>query len=226
VRIVGHRGAAALAPENTIAAFDAGVTAGVDDVEFDVRRTRDGVPIVIHDETLDRTTALRGRVSETDHALIRAGAPEVPSLESLCGWAAPRAVGLVLELKQPDGSGRDDGLVAAAFGLLARHGLVGRTVAISFDHSSLAELHALDPSARSGFLYGRTEPAGWPEWATGIHPHHAWITRELCDRAHAQGQYVHAWGFTPDRAAVEMLVGAGVDSLSADDPRLLVALLR
>src|SRR5258707_15168648 len=81
VRIVGHRGAAALAPENTIAAFDAGLAAGVDDVEFDVQRTPGGLPIVIHDDTLDRTSSLRGAVSATAWPAIRDGAPEVPSLD-------------------------------------------------------------------------------------------------------------------------------------------------
>src|SRR4029077_3633829 len=100
IRIVGHRGAAALAPENTIAAFDAVVAAGVDQIEFDVQRTRDGVPIVIHDDTLDRTTALRGSVAATEWAAIRAGAPQVPSLDELCTWAVAKPVGLVLELKQ------------------------------------------------------------------------------------------------------------------------------
>jgi glycerophosphoryl diester phosphodiesterase len=226
IRIVGHRGAAALAPENTLAAFEAGVRAGVDEIEFDVQRTRDGVPIVIHDGTFERTTPLRGRVDETDHAAIRAGAPAVPSLDALCTWAASRAVGLMLELKQPGDGARDEGLVPAVLAILARHALNDRTVCISFDHPSLTQLHEFEPAARTGFLYGRTAPAAWPAWATGIHPHHRWITAELCARAHADGLYVHAWGFDPTPLEIARLVAAGADSLSADDPRTLVRALR
>jgi len=202
------------------------VAAGVDDVEFDVQRTRDGVPVVIHDDTLDRTTPLRGAVAETDWATIRSGASDVPSLDALCDWATSRAVGLVLELKQRRDA-RDDGLVPAVLPILRAHQMLDRTVAISFDHASLAQLHGLEPRARTAPLYGRRmRPEEWPAWSTGIHPFHAWVTPELCARAHTGGQYVHAWGFEPDREIVAALVSAGVDSLSADDPRRLVALLR
>jgi glycerophosphoryl diester phosphodiesterase len=132
----------------------------------------------------------------------------------------------VLELKQRRDD-RDDGLVPAVLPVLQAHKLTDRTVAISFDHASLAQLHALAPDARTAPLYGRRmQPAAWPAWSSGIHPFHAWITPELCAQAHADGMYVHAWGFDPTVAEVRRLVSAGVDSLSADDPRALVALLR
>jgi len=180
----------------------------------------------MHDDTLDRTTPLTGSVAATDWAAIRAGAPQVPSLDELCAWAVANPVGLVLELKQrPDD--RDDGLVPAVLPVLQAHKLVERTVSISFDHASLAQLHALEPQARTAPLYGRRmRPEAWPAWSAGVHPFHAWVTPELCARAHAGGQYVHAWGFEPEREAVAALVNAGVDSLSADDPRRLVELVR
>jgi glycerophosphoryl diester phosphodiesterase len=191
-----------------------------------VQRTRDGVPIVIHDDTLDRTTPLTGPVAATDWAAIRAGAPQVPSLDELCDWAGGNAVGLMLELKQRFDS-RDDGLVPAVLPALRSDRLLDRTVVISFDHASLAQLHALEPHARTAPLYGRRmRPESWPAWSAGIHPFHAWITADLCARAHADGLYVHAWGFDPTAGEVTRLVSAGVDSLSADDPRGLVALLR
>ena len=150
----------------------------------------------------------------------------MPSLDALCGWASRRTVGLMLELKQRRDD-RDDGLVPAVLPVLRSHRLVDRTVAISFDHASLAQLHALAPDARTAPLFGwRMRPEEWPAWSAGIHPFHQWITPELCARAHAGGQYVHAWGFEPEREAVAALVNAGVDSVSADDPRRLVELLR
>ncbi|HKY44532.1 MAG TPA: glycerophosphodiester phosphodiesterase family protein, partial [Pyrinomonadaceae bacterium] len=62
--IIGHRGASAVAPENTMAAFREAIAAGSDGIEFDVRLTRDAVPIIIHDNTLRRTTGLRHRVAD------------------------------------------------------------------------------------------------------------------------------------------------------------------
>src|SRR5690349_15485053 len=69
--LVGHRGAAALAPENTIAGFEAASRAGVGWVELDAKLTRDGIVIVMHDDTLDRTTDGSGPVAATDYAAIR-----------------------------------------------------------------------------------------------------------------------------------------------------------
>lgn len=63
--IIGHRGASAVAPENSIAAFEAAIAAGADGIEFDVRLSRDGVPVIIHDDTLQRTHGLRGRVVDS-----------------------------------------------------------------------------------------------------------------------------------------------------------------
>src|SRR4051812_47773443 len=74
--VFAHRGGAALAPENTIAAFDNGLALGADGLELDVRLSRDGVVVVHHDRMLDRTTALRGAIAErTAGDLSRAGVP-------------------------------------------------------------------------------------------------------------------------------------------------------
>ena len=75
--VIGHRGAAARFPENTLAAFDYAVGLGVDAIEFDIRITRDGVVVVIHDPTLDRTTGGPGQVAQQsvrDLAGVDAGA--------------------------------------------------------------------------------------------------------------------------------------------------------
>ncbi|MGE5147834.1 MAG: glycerophosphodiester phosphodiesterase family protein, partial [Candidatus Eiseniibacteriota bacterium] len=71
-KLVGHRGAAALAPENTLAGFRAAAAAGVTAVEFDVRLSADGVPMVIHDATVERTTTGRGPVAAQSAAALGA----------------------------------------------------------------------------------------------------------------------------------------------------------
>lgn len=245
--VVGHRGALALAPENTIAAFEVGVRCGVDLVEFDVQRTADGIPVVIHDDTLERTTTGTGRVRERTFDEIRlldAGirfgpafaGERVPSLDELLVWAGTRAVGLMLEIKQPvPGSGEapDDELVAAAVRAVRSHGLLERTLFISFDHPSIARLLALEPSARSALLSdGPTlvdplAPVRALDGTLGLHVRWRWLSRELCDAAHEARLHVHAWGLGRpiSDALVQRLVGFGVDSLSADAPDELVELL-
>ena len=71
--IIGHRGASALAPENTLAAFRRAINDGADGIEFDVRLAKDGVAVVIHDATLERTTgSIRSRVSQLTAAELNA----------------------------------------------------------------------------------------------------------------------------------------------------------
>src|SRR5437870_2409665 len=79
--VFAHRGGSALAPENTMAAFDRGMACGADGFELDVRLSRDGVVVVHHDRTLDRTTTLRGAVDERVAAeLERATVPTLASV--------------------------------------------------------------------------------------------------------------------------------------------------
>src|SRR5687768_8195818 len=100
--ILGHRGAPYDAPENTLASFARALEQGADGVELDVRRARDGVPVIIHDETLDRTSGARGRVADLDWpAIERLTTAGLPSLEQAAGWAAASGAWLNVEIKTP-----------------------------------------------------------------------------------------------------------------------------
>ena len=116
---------------------------------------------------------------------------------------------------------------AAACGLLAR------TLFISFDHPTIAQLVGLDPSARTALLtegpalVDPLSPARAVDGTLGVHVRWRWVSRELCDAAHAAGMHVHAWGLGRPIApeAVRRLVDFGIDSLSADAPDELLRLL-
>jgi glycerophosphoryl diester phosphodiesterase len=246
-QVVGHRGALALAPENTLAAFRLAAELGVDAVEFDVQRTADGVPLVFHDDTLDRTTNGRGRLRDAVWSEVRtldAGSwrspdhagERVPSLEELLAWARSATVGLVLEVKQPppaSGDERDAGLVDAVLDALRAKDLLGRTLIISFDHPSIAEAISREPRARTALLVEGPElvdplaPLRAVPGVLGLHVRWRWISARLCRAAHDAGIHVHAWGLGRplDEAAVRRLIGMGVDSLSADAPDELLAML-
>lgn len=245
--VVGHRGALALAPENTLSSFRLAVELGVDAIEFDVQRTADGVPIVIHDETLDRTTSGHGLVREArwdDVRLLDAGSwrsPEhagerVPSLDELLHEARSWPVHLALELKQPapaSGRPRDDGLVRAVLRAVREEDLLERTLIISFDHPSIAAAIAAEPRARTALLtegpalVDPLAPARAVPGVLGLLVRWRWISPLLCQAAHEAGLHVHAWGLGHpiDGAAVHRLIAAGVDSLSADAPDELIAML-
>src|SRR5439155_2852807 len=110
---------------------------------------------------------------------------------------------LMLELKQPvpaSGEPRDADLAPAALGVVRAHGLLERTLFISFDHPTIAQLRRLDQSAWTALLtegpalVDPLSPARAVGGTLGLHLRWRWVSRELCDTAHAAGMHVHAWG--------------------------------
>ena len=175
--VVGHRGSAAHAPENTLPSFELGVREGADAIELDLHVSSDGALIVIHDDTLDRTTDRRGAIVEHTLAEIReadAGAEfagpdgsypfrdaglRVPTFDEVLAWL-PEGVGLVVEIKARAAVAR---AVDALRAHPARQG--GRVSLISFDEQSIEEAHALDPTLTTGYLLVPGQPfepaLGW-----------------------------------------------------------------
>ena len=247
IRVVGHRGAAARAPENTIASLARGMRDGADEVEFDVQRTRDGAAVLLHDETLDRTTSGRGPLRERTLSELRpldAGSwfgPEfsgerIPSLAEVCAWATGTGADLSVELKQPapaEGLPMDDGLAETVVEQLQAAKMLARAVIHSFDHPTVARVREIAPEARAALLYtgpNLVDPLAIARTVPGIvaiHLRWYWVSRELCAAAHAEGLRVHAYGIPEplERETVLRIVDFGVDSLSADDPGKLVKLL-
>ena len=245
--VIGHRGFAARAPENTLPSFTLALEAGAEVVELDYHATRDGVPVVIHDETLDRTTDAVARwggegirVADRTAAEIReldAGgwfgpgtpATHVPRLEEAISLIQGRAVAM-LERKGGD--------AAATSRVLRQGGWIERAVVHSFDWDFLRELHRKEPGLVLGGL-GPPEPGEPGAVATGqealtcalvevIHATGArivgWnrhVTVESVRHAHSLGMKV--WVYTVnDPPLARRLLGQGVDGLISDDPLLML----
>ena len=168
--VVAHRGASAQAPENTLPAFALGVEHGADAIELDLHVSADGELVVIHDDTLDRTTDMTGTVAGLALADIRradAGAMfraadgtfpfrdqglRVPAFAEVLDWL-PDGVGLVVEIKAR-------AAVAPAVEALRSHPVraAGRASLISFDERAIDESRALDPDLPTGYLLVPGEP--------------------------------------------------------------------
>lgn len=135
--VIAHRGASGVCPENTLLAFRRALEDGADALELDVRASRDGVPVVIHDATLERTTDGRGAVADVtaaDLAALDAGAGEpVPTFRDVL-HAFPDTP-LVVEIKTASAS-------AAALRALREAGAVSRVVVGSFDRGALGPFRA------------------------------------------------------------------------------------
>lgn len=237
-----HRGARARAPENTLAAFEAAVRLGADVIELDVRLSADGVPVVIHDDTVDRTTDGEGRVGRLtvrDLKRLDAGgwfAPDfrgerIPTLEETLGWARGRC-GLNLELKEATahGGAKDAGSPAGAAAIAAAVAqAIRRTrardllIISSFSRTALAAARAAMPRARLGFLASRTmrglTPLHRQVGLSSLHPHVRLASRQRVMLGHRLGLAVFFWTAN-DAPLIRRLLALGCDGVMTDDPAL------
>ncbi len=230
--VIAQRGGAALAPENTLAAFRRAIELDVDMLEMDVQRSADGVLVVIHDTTVDRTTDGRGRVGELTLAELRrlnAGNGEpIPTLDEVLALAVQHGVPVMPEARSPQ---LYPGLGAEIALALARAGLVEGSVLQSFDPGTLEEVRAIAPAQPLCMLYGLGQvrvPPEQPGQAQAICPMaemvllNPWIIRE----AHRRGQQVYVWfGAVEHPWILRLLTEFGADGLIVDDPRVLQEVL-
>jgi len=242
---IGHRGASAETPENTLAAFRRALEVGADGLELDLHLTRDGEVVVIHDDRVDRTTDGRGFVHEMSLAGLRrldagswfnrrcpdrarpafAGAP-VPTLQEVFDLARP--VGAVLYLEIKHGPGYRPALVERVLAGLAQNRYAARAVIECFDHTVLAGVTRHNPAlsicplfeAGSAGVLVVAAALGAPELA----PHWTLVSPELVQAAHAAGRRVTAWT-ADDPAVMRALVAAGADAVITNFPSRLKQIL-
>ena len=181
--IFAHRGASGHAPENTLEAFQLAVQMGADGIELDVHLSSDGELIVIHDETVDRTTNGSGLVSSKTLAQLKeldaskgmegfAGA-KIPTLAEVYDLIRPTNLIVNVEIKTDNIMYAD--IEKKCLALEAEKGIQGRVIYSSFNHYTLANVLALDPGAQTGLLYvsGLYQPWEYAKLngAKFIHPH-------------------------------------------------------
>ena len=213
--IIGHRGARAVQPENTLTALKEGMKCA-DFVEIDIHLTKDGVPVVLHDATLDRTTDGTGAVRDMTLRDLREydagdGHP-VPTLQEVCDLCIP-SCGIVAEIKEP-------GSEAAVCAILQEYNPACLWI-VSFHPESVREVKRLLPCVRAGLICSTdcSDPffpvrrAG----ADAIVPRTDKVSSEMVCEAHRQGLSVIVWTLnTPEayRCARE----SGADGWVTDDP--------
>lgn len=162
--IVAHRGGGTLAPENTLAAIRLGASLGFRGVEFDVMLAGDGKPVLIHDETLERTTSGRGRVAETPSAalaLLDAGGGEpVPTFEQAARLCRELGLWVNVEIKPARGYERETGEEVAGMAADLWRNAPQQPVLSSFSNETLARARAVAPKLARGLLVHEV-PADW-----------------------------------------------------------------
>jgi glycerophosphoryl diester phosphodiesterase len=232
--IIAHRGVSMHAPENTFAAFDLALREGADFIELDVRRSRDGRLVVIHDATVDRTTNGRGRVADLPWEELNrldagswfgpafAGQP-LPLLEEVLDRYAGK-IGLLVELKDPDAESELAGLLVRR-GL--QNGLENRLIVQSFHAQSMRRLRKLLPEIQIGVLTGQTgkmpskkDLDRFAAFADFINVRLDLADAGLVRRIHGRGALTLVWTVR-HAGEVDRLLQAGVDGIVTDDPALV-----
>lgn len=234
-QIWAHRGASGLAPENTMPAFELAARLGADGVELDVQRSRDGVLVVCHDETVDRTSDGTGTVAGLTLADLRrldfGAGTTIPTLAEVLDLAADTGLRVNVELKNTlePYPGLEQEVEAAVTRSRLAPDAAERIVYSSFNHRSLLRLIELGTTVPVGVLY--VEPLIRP-WryaasfgARALHPMALTVLPDEVAAAHAAGLPVHTWT-VDDPAQARVLAGWGVDAIVTNHPDRLVPALR
>ncbi|MGQ0814574.1 MAG: glycerophosphodiester phosphodiesterase [Gemmatimonadota bacterium] len=236
--IIGHRGASGHAPEHTIPSYDRAIEIGVDYIEQDLQMTRDGVLVIMHDPTLDRTTSCSGLVIERTLAEVKqcdAGSwfdakfagTRVPTLRELFERYG-KSVNYYIETKNPaEAPGMEEALLdlMEEFGL--RDGAAGNWQVLiqSFSRASLLKIRMLDPRLPviqliekehdSAAIRARLDDVR--SYAVGIGPSRLSVDAALVEAVHDQGLAVHPYTVNePDE--MKRLIALGVDGMFTDFP--------
>jgi glycerophosphoryl diester phosphodiesterase len=246
---IAHRGASSEVAENTLAALRRAVELGADMVEIDVRRSRDGALVLMHDSTLTRTTDVQRvfprrapwRVGDFTYDELRrldAGSWKSPAfagervatLDEVLDIIGPSRTGLLLELKSPElYPGIVGDVVAQMQGLpkLVQPAVAeGRLVVQSFDVAAMKEHKTLVPSVPVGLL-GTPSRANLPAlgtWADQVNPSHFSVDKAYVDQVHRAGMQCLVW--TVDRPpAMRRALRIGVDGVITNRPHSLAGLM-
>lgn len=218
---IAHRGAKGYEPENTLSAFQKAFDLGCDGIEIDVHLSADGEVIVIHDETVDRTTNGQGRVSELTSSeialLIINGSESVPTLNRTLDFVNRRGI-VNIELKAGSAAQK----VAALIDDYLKSGWTPQQFLISsFDWVALKNMHEINPQIPIGVLTETDLPLAiaFAKFinAHSIHPHHHLLTSEMTSDIQSDGFKVYAWTVN-EPEDIERLKSFQVDAIISDFP--------
>lgn len=206
MNIIAHRGASGVAPENTIEAFKKAIEYPIDGIEVDIHLSKDSIPVLIHDEKIDRTTNGQGYVKDyTFEQLQQFDASnkkegyqncKIPSLEQLFQLVQNTNIHLYLELKT------DyffyEGIEKIVYDLVSKYHLQDRVSYSSFNHQTLKRMKILDESVRIGFLYEgiMDQPVEYVKARNGyaIHPKHTSLQiKNYVQDAINENLFINVW---------------------------------
>ena len=229
-----HRGASAYAPENTNAAFALAAEMHADGIELDVHLTKDGVPLVCHNDTVNGTSDGNGRIKDLTLAEIKKfnfayryedtrftdkyGFVPAPTLEEVYELLAPTGLTVNVELKSDE-----EELLRLCDEAANKHNMKGKIMYSSFNHRALMRIHKYDPTVMTAPLYAQRILFPWVYanllGAMAIHPDWGQVfdIPEMIHECHIRGIRVNPWTVDSEDA-MRRLIEAGADALITDVP--------
>lgn len=232
--VVGHRGANAYAPMNTLEAFRMAVDLGADGIELDVHRSKDGHVVVLHDFTLDATTNGTGLVTDKTLAELKkldAGSwfsssfarARIPTLDEVFQTIIKQNFCINIEIKSI--SVETDGVEQAVAQCIEAHNMKARVIVSSFNPLVLIRFRQIMPDVALGYLYAPDFPTMpfdivHPLTYEATHPFHEVVNFKYMDNAREKGYRVNTWTVNDPKRAVE-LRDLGVDMIITDRPDVI-----
>ena len=216
---IGHRAARAYEPENTLRSFKKALELGVDAVELDVRRTKDGEIVVIHDAEVDRTTDGKGLVSELTlkeiKQLVTEKGEKIPTLDEALNFL-DKKVTILIELKET-------GLEKKVLSLIHEKGLEKNMIIVSLHEEALRKVRELNEEVETGLIYVRHKnpiKAALELKANYLLPLYRFTHTANVQKAHENGLKVIVWTINKQEEVAEY-VKKGVDGIASDRPDTL-----
>lgn len=248
IALVAHRGGAGLGAENVLSTFRIGLNYNSDYLEMDVHLTKDGIPVVIHDATLDRTTNGSGPVSNYTFAQLlnlnavakypnKSYGERIPALAEVLDLAKPTLAGLEVEIKVGADGKPYPGIEQKVMDEIAARDMLDRVKIMAFEFDTLKRVRAISPGVKTVALmttdYFRRMDVGKPAaimddvstyGANGIGVNKDLLTPALVDEAHRRKMAVGVWT-VDDEAEMQKFIGMGVDGITTNRPDILKKVL-
>ena len=246
IHVISHRGANIYAPQNTLPAFQRGLALGADGFETDVHLTSDGVLVLCHNYTIDKTSNGKGSIAQMTLDTLRSfdfgsyfskkfAGTRIPTLEEFLALVADSNIEVLnIELKSPKEN--ETSIVRDTIAAVKDTGLFDRLLISSFDPVLLAEAKAIDPQTKTGFLYSPNSKVTFKIVhrnmlnvakelrANAIHPFSLYVTKSLVDSAHAAGMDVNVWTVNSPKSVLRM-AALGVEGIITDYPDVVRGVL-
>lgn len=234
-QIFAHRGACAVAPENTLPAFEKALELGADGIELDVQATADGILVVLHDFNLGRTTTGSGllrthtlaQLAHVDAGVLfdeSFAGTRIPTLAQVFDLVGDRCL-VNVEIKNLAWQGGRE--PAPLVRMIQQRRLHDQVIVSSFNPLALLKMRQLDPSIALGRLYVPQQPLNsMSAWfgaliaAEALHPHFRMIDAQLIAKARSRGQFVNTWTVN-DVTDARRLAQLGVDAMITDVPDMI-----